>query len=74
MPDAFAVTVYWLSVKMAVTVLLSSRLENVQVAAVEVPPVAAHPLHETVDPVSAVAVRIMEVAWSSRDESAVVVP
>jgi Na+/H+ antiporter NhaD/arsenite permease-like protein len=47
-------------VKVAVTVLLASRLANVQVAAVDVPPVAAQPDQLTVEPVPAVAVRVIE--------------
>ena len=64
MPVALAVTVYWLRVKVAVTLLPLSRLEKVQVAVVAVPPVAVYLLHTTVEPVAPVAVRVMALPWS----------
>ena len=46
--------------KVAVTVLFASRLANVQVAAVDVPPVAAQPDQLTVEPVPAVPAEVAE--------------
>ena len=51
--------------KVAVTDLFESRLENVQVAIVDVPPVASQPAQLTVEPVPAVAVTVIELPWFS---------
>ena len=69
LPAALAVTVYWFRVKVAVTAFALSRLEKEQVAAVVVPPVVAQSLHVTVEPVSAVAVRVMALPWSRSEDT-----
>jgi len=59
---ALAVRLYWIRVNVAVTVFAAVMLVIVQVAAVAVPPVESQaPVHATVEPVEAVAVKVTAV-------------